>query len=219
MRALLAATLAVAALACGTSVGSPATQDAESPVEVEAPVPEAVPCTEIDWRRALTTFEGTPCAWVLEDGDDARVELSQAIETSSPRAGVMPAPCERVRCVFRGRETAVGPLIEVEVAAADSEIPSGVWLGMVEGDALSFVDLWDDAGDPIFDDGISIGPPHTLAPYDCEGTLALFAQSRVPGIETGTAPAMLQAREGPVSAASGSELPRARCSPISLALP
>lgn len=216
-RVVLVAALSWAALACGTSGtsgGAPGEPEAEAPEPPSTPAP----CGDLETRGALAVFDGRPCPWVLRPMGDARVELVHATTAASTRAGEVPPPCTSLPCTFRGIETPLGPLVVVEVAGAGSEVPSGVWLGWIRGDSLSFVDLWDDAGDPVMDDGIEIGPAHALAPHDCEGTLALFATPRVPGAATVPAPASLLGREGTLDA-SGGEVQRERCDPLRIGLP
>lgn len=161
-------------------------------------------------------FEGQPCGWALRTGADSAVELVQSTKTPSRRVGTVPPPCEAGTCVYRGIDTPLGPVVVVEVAGVESEVPTGVWLGLVEGDQLRFVDLWEDAGDPVIDEGIALGPAHTLAPFDCEGSLALFAQPRIPGAEVMPAPSSLVAREGAVS---GDAVQRVRCDALPVGLP
>ena len=214
MRRAALALAALTAFACGTSGGSPGTPEAESPTEAETKT--SVPCGESSPLGALTTFEGTPCPWTLRPSD-AGVELVHSTLSPTTRSGEMPEPCESLPCTFRGVDTPGGPYVVVEIQGSGSEVPAGVWLGVVEGETLSFVDLWEDAGDPIVDDGIDLGPSHALAPFDCEGTLALFAQPRVPGARSVEAPATLRAREGAMS--GGADVQRSRCEPVPLHLP
>ncbi|MCR9163174.1 MAG: hypothetical protein ACE37F_33405 [Nannocystaceae bacterium] len=202
-------------MACGTSGGSPGTPQAESPTETE--VDTVPPCAEISAVGALAAFAGSPCPWTLRP-TGAGVELVHSTVPPMTRSGVMPEPCESLPCTFRGVETPVGPFVIVEVPGSGSEVPAGVWLGTVEGETLSFIDLWADAGEPVIDDGIELGPPHALAPFDCEGTLALFVQPRIPGAR-GLAPApALRDREGPVASSAGA-LDRTRCEALPLHLP
>lgn len=210
------AALSWTALACGTGGSAPGTPDAEAPEELEDDAPS--PCSELRIDGALAAFEGKPCPWALRPSADAGVELvhSTASPTSTP--GETPAPCLSLPCSFRGVETPLGPMVIVEVADAGSEVPAGVWLGFVQGETLSFVDLWDDAGDPVMDDGIAIGPAHALTPFDCEGRLALFSAPRLPGAAAVPPPASLVGREGAVDAQAGA-LRRERCETLPLALP
>ena len=130
----------------------------------------------------------------------------------------MPAPCETMPCSVRGVETPAGPMLIVEVGGAESEMPAGVWLGVVLGQQLRFIDLWDEGGELVVDDGVSLGPAHTLAPFDCEGVVALFAESRLPGAQDVPAPESLRSREGAV-ADGGPDVVRARCESVSVGLP
>ncbi len=207
---------AIFSLACGTSGTSPGGPDAESPKEAEAATPS--PCAELDPSGSLTTFDGQPCGWALRPTSDAGVELVHSTLSPTSRAGETPPPCGLLPCTYRGVETPAGPLVVVEVADAHSEAPSGVWLGVVQGDRLAFVDLWEDAGDAVVDAGITIGPAHALAPFDCEGTIALFAEARLPGASRVPAPASLLTREGAV-ADEATTVQRARCEPLRIGLP
>ncbi len=215
MRRRAFAVVAVAMAACGTSGGSPGTPEAESPTETE--VKSEAPCGEVSPIGALAIFEGSPCGWTLRPSD-AGVELVHSTVSLTTRSGEMPEPCESLPCTFRGVDTPGGPLVVVEVPGSGSEVPAGVWLGVVDAETLSFVDLWEDAGESIVDDGIDLGPAHALAPFDCEGTLALFAQPRVPGAAEVEAPSALRAREGAVRSGAA-EVQRSRCDPLPLHLP
>ncbi len=164
------------------------------------------------------SLERSPCGWTLRPGSDATVELVHSTKTQTLNTGEMPTPCETSPRAVRGAETHAGPVLVVEVGGAESEIPAGVWLGVVLGEQLRFIDLWDDAGDPVIDSGISLGPAHALAPFDCEGTVALFAEPRLPGATSVPAPASLQLREGPL-AGDGAAVTRARCERLSVDLP
>lgn len=213
--ALAIVAVAVATFACGTSGGSPGAPEPESPTQPE--VKAAAPCRDISPIGALAMFDGSPCSWALRPSD-AGVELVHSTVSPTTRSGELPEPCESLPCTFRGEDTPVGPFVVVEVPASGSEVPAGVWLGVVLGETLSFVDLWDDAGDPVVDDGIDLGPSHALAPFDCEGTLALFVQPRVPGARAIEAPAALRAREGAVGPGVD-DVQRSRCDPLPLRLP
>jgi len=201
---------------CGTSGGgSPGTPEAEAPQDRDVVPPP--PCGEVDSLGALTTFPGSPCAWTLRSGTDAEVELVHSTKTQTHSAGEMPPPCDTLPCSVRGVETPAGPVLIVEVGGAESEVPAGVWLGIVEGEQLRFVDLWEDAGDVVVDNGISLGPAHGLAPFDCEGSVALFAEARLPGAKAVPAPISLHEREGAIANQDG--VTRARCEPLSVGLP
>ena len=213
-----AASVALALVAsCGTSGGgSPGTSKAEAPEDREVLAPSL--CGDVDLLDALATFSGSACAWTLRPGNDANVELVHFMKTQTRSAGEMPAPCESLPCNVRGVETSAGPLLVVEVGGADSEVPAGVWLGVALGEQLRFIDLWGEAGEVVVEDGISLGPAHTLAPFDCEGSVALFAAARLPGAKAVPAPASLLRREGAV-ADEAAAVTRARCEPLPVGLP
>ncbi len=201
---------------CGTSGGgSPGMPEAEAPQELDVVPPS--PCGDVDSAGALATFSGSPCAWTLRPGTDASVELVHSTKTQTQITGEMPSPCEMLPCSVRGVETPVGPVLIVEIGGAESEVPAGVWLGVAAGEQLRFVDLWEDAGDVVVDNGISLGPAHQLAPFDCEGSVALFAEARLPGATAVPAPVSLQKREGAIASEAG--VTRARCEPLSVGLP
>lgn len=202
---------------CGTNGGgSPGTPQAEAPEDRDVLPPS--PCGDVDLIGALATFSGSPCTWTLRPGSDAAVELVHSTKTQTRSAGEMPPPCETSPCSVRGIETSTGPLLVVEVGGTESEVPAGVWLGLALGEQLRFIDLWEEAGDVVVDNGISLGPAHALAPFDCEGNVALFAQARLPGARAVPAPASLLSREGAV-ANDAADAIRERCEPLPVGLP
>lgn len=216
MRRAVAFVLALVA-ACGTNGGgSPGTSNAEVPEDRDVLPPSL--CGDVDSLDALATFSGSVCAWTLRPGNDAIVELIHSTKTQTRSAGEMPPPCESLRCSVRGIETSAGPLLVLEVGGTESEVPAGVWLGVALGEQLRFIDLWGEAGDVVVDDGISLGPAHALAPFDCEGSVALFAEARLPGAKAVPAPASLRRREGAV-ANEAAAVTRARCEPLPVGLP
>lgn len=212
------ASVALALIAgCGTSGGgSPGAPEAEAPLDRDE-VPRSS-CSDIDPVGALATFSGFSCGWTLRPGDDGTVELVHSMTTPTRSAAEMPLPCETSPCSVRGLETPVGPLLVLEVGGAESEVPAGVWLGAVLGDSLRFVDLWEDAGAVVVDGGISLGPAHALAPFDCQGALALFPEARLPGAAAVPPPVSLQRRAGAL-ASETAVVSRARCELLSVGLP
>lgn len=203
---------------CGTNGGgSPGTPHVEAPADREM-VPPASPCGEVDLLGALATFSGSVCGWALRPGGDAAVELVHSTKTQTRSVGKMPPPCETLPCSVRGLETSSGPLLVLEVGGAESEVPAGVWLGVVLGEELRFMDLWGEAGDVVVENGISLGPAHALAPFDCEGNVALFAEARLPGATAVPAPASLLSREG-VVLREAIAVTRERCEPLPVGLP
>lgn len=59
-------------------------------------------------------------------------------------------------------------------------MPAGVWLGVPTRDTLAFVDLWAGEAERVWSDGTPLGPAFSLAPFECDGRLALFAVERLP---------------------------------------
>lgn len=135
--------------------------------------------------------------------------------------GSLPEVCARVPCDFSGRHLELGPLLVVEQRSPYSEMPANVWLGWVSTTGqLIFVDLWEDAGDPIVDQGTEVGPAYALAPVDCSGVLALRATQRLESSPGESAPPQLVAREGIYGAADGvAPLPTEACKPIAWRMP
>ncbi len=220
-RALALVALALVALAlnagCGTGGGgSPGTPEAEAPEDPDQVQPSL--CAEVESGGALTTFSGSVCGWTLLPVGEGSVELIHFMNTQTRSIGQMPSPCATLPCSVRGVETPAGPLLVVEQAGPESEVPVGVWLGVVLGEQLRFIDLWEEAGDLVVEDGISLGPAHALAPFDCEGVVAVFAEPRLPGAAAVPTPVSLQSREGAV-AQDNPALTRARCERLSVELP
>lgn len=198
--------------ACGTGGGgTPGSPAAAAPEQQEPAVPS---CAEVERTDALAVFDGRTCPFVLRPAQETEVELVQFQPTPVRHGGRVPAPCETAgRCVFQGVDTPIGPLVVAEVRSAESEVPEQVWLGHVDGERLQFTDLWDEAGPAVIDGGIALGPAHALAPYVCDGALALLAEPRLPGALD--APPSLRAREAVPSDAAG----RADCARLVVDLP
>ncbi len=135
--------------------------------------------------------------------------------------GSMPDACSTNPCDFSGRHVQLGPLLVVEQRSPYSEMPANVWLGWVAtGGQLIFVDLWEDAGDPIVDQGTEIGPAHALAPVDCNGVVGLRAMPRLESSPGESARPQLLAREGIYGEAEDvAPLPTEACKPISWRMP
>jgi hypothetical protein len=205
-------------LACGT--GSSTTPQIE-PGDAEQPAVVAAKCKAFDVDATLTTFDGQRCPWVLTR-DDALLELqSLDLDALPPYEGEMPPACSSAACDWAGRATSVGPLVLATQRSPASEMIAGAVLGFVGVDSkLSFVDLWEGAGDPVFDEGTELGPTHGLAPFDCGGKLGLFALPRTEAGTTVAATPTLRAREGLYTTAVATPAAdRRRCKAISWPMP
>lgn len=145
---------------------------------------------------AWVRFAGSECAWELRDEGERLIIESLAVE-GSPLAGrgEVPDGCRTSTCVYHGVWTDAGPVLLAVVPSSHSEMPSDVLLGLTHGGQLAFTSLWDGAGEPVDSDLTPVGPAHALAPFWCEGALALLAVARF-DIVGSPPPASLRAREG-----------------------
>jgi hypothetical protein len=173
----------------------------------------------------LARFEGLRCPFVLvEEPDTDRIRLLTLEPGDHTVAlGNMPDPCRLGSCLFWGRATALGPLVVAVREAAESEAPGGVLLGVPRAGALSFVDLWANAGESVVGDATDLGPAFALEPWRCGETLGLFVRSRLPAARGAESPEELRAREGGYGRAEEplERTPRSRagCVRIELGLP
>ena len=213
-----AASVVLFGLACGA--GSGTTPQVE-PGDAEAGAAAAPKCKTFDVDAALTTFDGRACPWVLTR-DEALLELASLdLDAAPPYEGELPAACTPRTCDWSGRATSVGPLVLATQRSAASEVVAGTTLGFVGADGkLVFVDLWEGAGDAVFDEGTALGPAHGLAPFDCGGKLGLFAAARTEAGTTVQPVPSLRAREGIyASPVAKKEVERSRCTPIGWQMP
>ncbi|WP_266217793.1 hypothetical protein [Paraliomyxa miuraensis] len=172
-----------------------------------APDPErgGVACQPGSDQGVWARFEGQACAWELADDGDGLVLSSLAPSGASPARGAMPEPCRSTTCVYDGVLTSAGPLILAVVPSYESEMPSDVWLGFVDGERLLFTSLWEDAGESVESDYTWVGPAHALAPFVCGDALALLTVARIDA--TGVVvPDALRAREGWLDSTDASSL-------------
>lgn len=141
--------------------------------------------------------------WTARDGCPIAVRAvagalqleSLALAPSPPVVG--PAPtCRVAGCRYEGVDTELGPMLIATEPGAQSEVPTAVFLGVVAGGRLVFVDLWAGAGPAVIEDSTAVGPAHALAPLRCGDDLGLFARPRVPGMEHLAVPPTLAEREG-----------------------
>jgi len=188
------------------------------PLAKAEPVAVAPACgTKQSRGSELFRMDAAPCPWLLSS-EDAEPWTLQSLDVSPVVArGEPPEPCGEAPCSIAGRATPWGPLLRVERASAQSEMPSGAWLGVIVDGRLLFIDLWEGEPDDVMGDGTPLGPAFELAPFDCGGRLALLAASRLNAGDQRSAAPALMAREGYVGGESGTAHPdRTRCSEIRL---
>lgn len=181
----------------GCAQPSSANGDKE-PVEPVAEAARGASCRPAGDVDPLLTFPGSRCEWLLlRDASGLRLR-SLEDDTDVDAAGVMPEACLEDRCRFEGVHTELGPLVWALERSVGSEMPAGVHLGVSEGKDLRFVDLWAGAGEPMVSDATDVGPVFALAPFSCNGRLALFVEPRFEVSGEVEAPRELRAREGMV---------------------
>lgn len=210
--------LAAGMFGCG---GNSAKHREPEPEVVVSKLPQGPACRSAAGERVLSTFAGPVCPWVLRREQQVLVLTSLDPQAQSSSRGQVPSGCEDRACGFSGYfSPGLGPLLLVEQPHPDSEMPSAVHLGYVDGVRIDFVDLWQGAGPPELDQGVELGPSHALAPFDCGGTLGLFAVPRTNAAKA-LAPAFgLRSREGKLGPAGAlQQVPRTSCVRIELALP
>jgi hypothetical protein len=208
------------AIVLGCGAGSGTTPQIE-PGDADPGAAATPKCKTFDVDAALTTFEGGACPWLLSR-DESLLELqSLDLDAPPPYEGELPAVCATRPCDWAGRTTSIGPLVLAMQRSPASEVAAGVSLGFVGADGrLAFVDLWEGAGDPVFDEGTELGPAHGLAPFDCAGKLGLFAAARTDAGTTVQPVPSLRAREGVYTDASTKrDVDRSRCTAIDWSMP
>jgi hypothetical protein len=193
------ASVTLASLASGLLLGCAqpsSVNDKESVEPVESS--RASSCRPSGDVEPLLTFAGARCEWVLlRDASGLRLRSLEA-DTEVDATGVVPESCLEDRCLFEGVHTELGPLVLALESSAESEMPAGVHLGVIEGKHLRFVDLWAGAGESVHGDATQLGPAFALAPHACQGHLALFVQERFEIAGQGEPPQELLTREGRV---------------------
>ncbi len=212
-------------LVLGACVGAGPTSDvaAERPPE-EGP-PPAPRCRDVPVPpEAVAVFPGTTCPWMLTlDGGTLRL-TSLALEPEPAKSGAPPEACARFSCRYEGAYASIGPVVLAIEQSPQSEMPQGLHLGHATEENLRFVDLWDGAGPSVMGDFTPLGPAHGLAPYVCDGGLALLIEPRLEPGKRIEPPPELVAREGLYApdlqshrAADG--LDRSKCERIDLPIP
>lgn len=94
--------------------------------------------------------------------------------------GPMPERCGDAleRCELWGVHDELGPFLLAAVRGHESEVPVQVYVGWVEDRRLVFAPTWYGLSSVV--DHTRVGSPWALAPYDCDGSLALLPAPRLP---------------------------------------
>lgn len=210
----------VLAIACEKP---PSTSDQETPTPAVAPPPECRPAPPGDQVAHWIAPDGCPVV-VLATATTLHIE-SLAKGPTLAASGPIPE-CRVAACRYEGVSTELGPMLVATEPGPQSEIPTAVFLGVVAGDAIVFVDLWEGAGPAVEEDETLVGPTHALVPMRCGAELGLFARSRVPGTTQLAIPDALAARQGRMTLAKGGGTIRATppgsdvgCTPLDVPLP
>ncbi len=214
-------TLALALSAC--SLPSTTQEEGKPAPRAVAPAPSEPTCQPATVNGVWARFEGEPCDWELRDaGDDGLELVNLATEDPTSARGQPPVDCGSQICVYQGVASAAGPAVLAVVPSTASEMPSGVQLGVVAGEQLVFVDLWEGAGDPVDRDLTRVGPVHALAPFSCGERLAVLPVERLDGARGMAPPPSLTARAGLLDASDPTAAPSAApsdCTPLALPIP
>ncbi len=124
-------------------------------------------------------------------------------------------------CDFELARHGAGVLIVAARAGPESEVPTWVGLGVEIDGAYQFVDAW--IGPPSMIDFTPAGPAYALAPHDCGGRIAFFAEARLGGATNEAPDPALLAAEGEYVIRDGqvqvTPVERDGCQPISIELP
>jgi hypothetical protein len=156
--------------------------------------------------QALALLEPTDevqsCGVVIERGEAgelAVVSRARVDEFELPSVlarGLAPEACgvELQWCELSGVTDKLGPVLLASVRGPESEMPTQVYLGWIDGERLVFAETW--YGLPSVVDHTRIGPPWVLGPYDCAGELTLLPSPRLPEAGHEAPPPMLLAFAG-----------------------
>jgi hypothetical protein len=141
--------------------------------------------------------------------------------------GLAPERCGEAleRCELWGVHDELGPLVFVAERGSESEVPVQIYLGWVADSRLAFAPTW--YGLPSIADHTRVGPPWALAPYACDGALALLPTPRLPeaAVEAPSEAVREAAgrwsigEDGASPVGSGSVLEADRCRPVFTAIP
>lgn len=97
--------------------------------------------------------------------------------------GPIPEECGEAleRCELWGVHDELGPVLLAAVRGHESEVPTQVYVGWIDGQRLGFAPCW--YGLSSVADHTRVGPPWALAPFACDGRLALLPAARLPEAE------------------------------------
>ncbi len=155
-----------------------------------------VRCRENIESAPLATLDQGSCPVVLI-GDGTYVRLGDlAPQPTVGAVGTWPRGCEPTRCRFEIEATDVGLVVWAETSGQRSEVPGGVWIGIVADNRLGWIDLWLGAGEPEVVGGTEAGPTHALSAERCAGGVRLQVVARLPGGAHVEVPPGLGARIG-----------------------
>jgi hypothetical protein len=215
---------AVAILLATACEKPPSPSEQEAPAPAPAPPPECRRAPPGDQVAHWIAPDGCPIV-VLATATTVRIE-SLALEPTMVAASGPVPECRVAACRYEGVSTELGPMLVATEPGPQSEVPTSVFLGVVAGDAIVFVDLWDGAGPSVEEDETLVGPTHALVPMRCGTELGMFARSRVPGTTQLAVPDTLAARQGLMKLGQGGGTIRASppgsdvgCTPIAVPLP
>ncbi len=98
-------------------------------------------------------------------------------------SGPVPEDCGAAleRCALWGLVDELGPVLLAAVRGPESEVPVQVHVGWLDAGRLGFAPTW--YGLPSVADHTRVGPPWALAPFACDGALALLPAARLPEAE------------------------------------
>jgi hypothetical protein len=162
------------------------------PVVVEPPPPECRPTPQGEVLAQWVAPDR--CSWVVTAiPGGVRLE-SLSLQPPPPVEGPAP-PCKVAACRYEGIDTDVGPVLVVTEPSAESDVPASVFVGVVAGGTLAFVDLWAGAGAPVREDATLVGPAYALEPRKCGGGVGFVVAPRVRGAFDAPPPSLL-ARQG-----------------------
>lgn len=162
------------------------------PVIVEPPPPE---CRPTPRGEVLAQWIAPDrCSWVVTAiAGGVRLE---SLSLQPPPAVEGPAPtCKVAACRYEGIDTDLGPMLVVTEPSAESDVPVSVFVGVVAGGTIAFVDLWAGAGAPVREDATLVGPAFALEPRKCSGGVGFVVAPRVQGTLDAPPPSLV-ARQG-----------------------
>jgi hypothetical protein len=142
------------------------------------------------------------CGLAVERGEAGELSLIRRLRVDELELpdivarGQAPDACgsELQSCELTGIVDTLGPIMLVSVRGHESEMPSQVFLGWVDGERLLFVETW--YGLPSVVDHTRIGPPWALAAFECGGELLLLPAPRLPEADHEAPSALLRELAG-----------------------